>query len=115
MEILQVLEAVVCCIRKVPAILPDLSMTCDMALSEEQVAKLFRTANAERRRNFLLIVSDDLNIDSIGLMGGVAPNVSPSIDKLASESQVFSRTYATTSVCQPSSQATYKNRLRENA
>lgn len=83
----------------------DLRIWNEVALSEAQVANLFRIASAERRPNFLLVVADDLNWDSLGFMGGVAPGVSPNIDKLASESQVFSRTHAATSVCQPSRQA----------
>jgi Sulfatase/Concanavalin A-like lectin/glucanases superfamily len=57
------------------------------------------------RPNFLLIVADDLNFDSVGFMGGVAPNVTPNIDRLARESHVFTRTHSASLVCQPSRQA----------
>lgn len=83
----------------------DIRIWDEIALSEAQVSRLYDTAYAQQRPNFLLIVADDLNFDSLGFMGGVAPQVSPNIDQLASESQVFSRTHAATSVCQPSRQA----------
>lgn len=57
------------------------------------------------RPNVLLIVADDLNYDSPGFAGGVAPEVTPNIDRLAGESFRFNMAFATVSVCQPSRQS----------
>jgi N-sulfoglucosamine sulfohydrolase len=71
-------------------------------------------AQRPQRPNFLLIVADDLNFDSVGFMGGVAPNVTPNIDRLAAERQVFTRTYAAVSVWQPSRQAMLSGKYPPN-
>ncbi len=57
------------------------------------------------RPNVLLIVADDMNYDSPGYAGGVAPDVTPNIDRLASEGFVFGNAFVTVSVCQPSRQS----------
>ena len=55
--------------------------------------------------NILLIVADDMNYDSPGFAGGVAPDVTPNIDRLASEGFIFGKAFSTVSVCQPSRQS----------
>ena len=57
------------------------------------------------RPNFLLITADDMSYDSPGFTGGVAPGVTPNIDRLAGESFSFGRAFSTVSVCQPSRQS----------
>lgn len=57
------------------------------------------------RPNVLLIVADDMNYDSPGFLGGVAPDVTPNIDRFASECFSFGNAFATVSVCQPSRQS----------
>lgn len=57
------------------------------------------------RPNVLLIVADDLGYDSPGFAGGVAPNVTPNIDQLATESVSFEKAFSMVSVCQPSRQS----------
>lgn len=57
------------------------------------------------RPNILIIVADDLNYDSPGFTGGVAPDVTPNLDCLASESFLFKRAFGAVSVCQPSRQS----------
>jgi N-sulfoglucosamine sulfohydrolase len=57
------------------------------------------------RPNFLLITADDMSYDSPGFAGGVAPDVTPNIDRLARESFSFERAFSTVSVCQPSRQS----------
>jgi N-sulfoglucosamine sulfohydrolase len=52
-----------------------------------------------------LIVADDLNYDSPGFNGGVAPDVTPNLDRLAKEGFLFRNAYSTVSVCQPSRQS----------
>lgn len=63
------------------------------------------TKEPDPRPNILLLVADDMNYDSPGFMGGVAPDVTPHLDQLAKESLVYTRAHAATSVCQPSRQA----------
>jgi len=46
-----------------------------------------------------------MSYDSPGFTGGVAPDVTPNIDRLASESFVFEKAFATVAVCQPSRQS----------
>ncbi len=53
------------------------------------------------RLNFLLITVDDMNCDSIGVMGCKVPGISPNIDKLAEEGMLFHRAHVTIAVCQP--------------
>ena len=55
--------------------------------------------------NFLLITADDMSYSSPGFAGGVAPDVTPNIDRLAGEGFSFERAFATVSVCQPSRQS----------
>ncbi len=66
------------------------------------------------RPNVLLIVADDLNADSLGYNGGVAPDVTPNIDKLAKESFSFDKAFSTVSVCQPSRQSMLSGLLPHN-
>ncbi len=51
--------------------------------------------------NVLLITSDDMNFDSPNCYGGVITNLTPNIDRLASEGFRFRYAYATVAVCQP--------------
>lgn len=67
---------------------------------------MYRCGNDQTTRpNVLLIVADDMNYDSPGYAGGVAPNVTPNIDRLSSEGLVFENAFVTVSVCQPSRQS----------
>jgi N-sulfoglucosamine sulfohydrolase len=55
--------------------------------------------------NILLITADDMSYSSPGFAGGVAPDVTPNIDRLAAESYSFEMAFATVAVCQPSRQS----------
>jgi len=57
------------------------------------------------RPNVLLIVADDFNYDSAGFAGGVAPDVTPNLDRLAAESFSFEKAFTSVSVCQPARQS----------
>ena len=66
----------------------------------------FFSAGAESvKPDILLIVADDLNYDSLGYMGGVAPEVTPNIDALSKQSISFEQAFTPVSVCQPSRQS----------
>lgn len=64
-------------------------------LSAQQIAP-------EKRPNLLMIVADDMNWDSPGCFGGVAPDVTPRIDRLAEEGMRFQHGYVNISICTPS-------------
>lgn len=57
------------------------------------------------RPNILLITADDMSYSSPDFTGGVAPDVTPNIDRLAMEGVSFQRTFSAVSVCQPSRQS----------
>ncbi len=52
--------------------------------------------------NVLLITADDLNYNSVGYMGCEIQNVSPNLDKLASQGMIFNNAYVNIAVSQPS-------------
>lgn len=52
--------------------------------------------------NILLITVDDMNYDSLGCTGCKVNNITPHIDRLASEGFRFKHSHVTISVCQPS-------------
>jgi N-sulfoglucosamine sulfohydrolase len=60
-----------------------------------------RVARANRL-NVLLITADDMNWDSPGCMGGTAPDITPNIDRLASEGVRFMNAQVSIAVCTPS-------------
>ncbi|MHC4799052.1 MAG: sulfatase family protein, partial [Planctomycetota bacterium] len=68
----------------------------------------FHTASAAadvgkqtNRPNILFITADDLNWDSLGVTGCKVPDITPNLDKLASESMRFLHGHVTIAVCQP--------------
>ena len=66
------------------------------------------------RPNILLITADDMSYSSPGFTGGVAPDVTPNIDRLAAESFSFEKAYVTVAVCQPSRQSMLSGRYPHN-
>ena len=52
--------------------------------------------------NVLLLTVDDLNYNSLGYTGCQIKDISPNLDKLASESVYFENAHVTIAVCQPS-------------
>src|SRR5947208_16641736 len=54
------------------------------------------------RPNVLLITADDMNYDTPGFAGGKVPDITPNLDKLASEGIYFKKAHVTVAVCQPS-------------
>lgn len=80
-------------------------MTCFLAgLTVLCVAGATQSAEGRPagRLNVLLITADDLNYDSLGMTGSKVPDISPNIDRLASEGMRFERAHVTVAVCQPS-------------
>jgi N-sulfoglucosamine sulfohydrolase len=62
---------------------------------------LFAAESKEKRPNILLITADDMNWDSPGCLGGKTPDITPHIDRLASEGMRFHYAHITIAVCQP--------------
>ena len=54
------------------------------------------------RPNILLLMADDLNYNSIGCFGCPVDDITPNLDKLASEGVCFDNAHVTIAVCQPS-------------
>ena len=55
-----------------------------------------------QRPNVLWIVADDMNWDTAGCFGGMAPDITPNIDRLAAEGMRFWHAHANVSLCTPS-------------
>ncbi len=64
--------------------------------------------------NFLLITTDDLEWSSVGAYGSNVENITPNIDKLASEGIRFTNAHVTIAVCQPSRQTLMTGRFPHN-
>lgn len=62
-------------------------------------------SNAYAPLNVLLITADDLNYNSVGVYGCPIPNITPNIDRLASQGLRFTNAYVNISICQPSRQS----------
>ncbi len=58
-----------------------------------------------KRPNILLITADDMNWNAPGCFGGRTPDITPNIDRLASEGMRFEHAHITIAVCQPSRSA----------
>ena len=56
---------------------------------------------AQWPRNVLLITVDDMNWDSVGVYGAKIRNLTPNIDRLASEGLRFEHAHVTIAICQP--------------
>ncbi|TKG94960.1 DUF229 domain-containing protein [Puteibacter caeruleilacunae] len=65
------------------------------AFSAEKVEK-------DQPINVLLITADDLNCNSVGAFGGEVSNITPNIDKLATQGVRFTNAFVNVAVCQPS-------------
>ncbi len=66
---------------------------------------VFGEAGQMKRPNILFITADDMNHDSPGVMGCRIPDITPNIDRLASEGMLFTNAHVSIAVCQPSRSA----------
>ena len=62
---------------------------------------LLTASHAAERPNLLFINVDDMNRDSAGTYGCPIKDITPNIDKLASEGIAFDRGFVTVAICQP--------------
>jgi N-sulfoglucosamine sulfohydrolase len=71
--------------------------------SWQDMLKVAQSAEpADRPLNILFINVDDMNYDSLGVTGCTLPDISPNIDRLASQGILFKQAHVTTSLCMPS-------------
>jgi len=64
--------------------------------------------------NFLLITADDLEWSSVGAYGSKVDDITPNLDRLASEGIRFTNAHVTIAVCQPSRQTLMTGRFPHN-
>lgn len=67
-----------------------------------------------QRTNVLLITVDDMNYNSPGITGCMVDDITPNIDKLASEGTRFAYAHVTAAICQPSRQSLMTGRYPHN-
>lgn len=58
-------------------------------------------ALAEKPLNIVLITADDMNWDSLGCTGSSVPDITPNLDRLASQGLLMRQAHANITVCQP--------------
>lgn len=63
------------------------------------------TQTGEELLNILILTADDLAYNSIGAFGCLVENISPNIDRLASEGLRFTHAHVSSAVCQPCRQS----------
>ena len=56
---------------------------------------------AKEKTNILLFTADDLHSDSLGVYGGLPKNLTPNLDKFASEGMQFNRAHVNVAICYP--------------
>ena len=59
------------------------------------------TASASEPLNILFFTSDDMNHDSTAVCGGPIKDLTPNVDRFASQGLLFRHAYSTVAVCQP--------------
>jgi N-sulfoglucosamine sulfohydrolase len=64
--------------------------------------------------NFLLITADDLEWSTVGVYGSEVENITPNIDRLASEGLRFTNAHVNIAICQPSRQSLMTGRFPHN-
>jgi len=78
------------------------AMGLGAALMVSGQGQMFAADKRKKRPNILLITADDMNWDAPGCFGGQTPDITPNIDRLASEGMRFAYAHITIAVCQPS-------------
>lgn len=77
-------------------------MACNSVGKKAENGASAQEEDKTERLNILLITADDLNKNSVGAFGSVVPNITPNIDKLASQGVCFENGHVNVAVCQPS-------------
>jgi len=66
------------------------------------IIKAYPIISQDKNLNILLITADDLDRNSLGCYGSNVPDISPNIDKFASEGILFKHAFVNASICVPS-------------
>jgi N-sulfoglucosamine sulfohydrolase len=75
-------------------------MNMPLRLALLLVALVTGTAGAAPK-NVLFFTADDMNFDSTGVFGGPIRDLTPHVDRLATQGMRFAHAYSTVAVCQP--------------
>lgn len=77
-------------------------VVCTIGVFGMCITALAQQRSPIKRPNIVMIVADDMNWDTPGCFGGAAPDITPNIDRLASEGIRFEHAYVNIAVCTPS-------------
>jgi|TARA_B110000438_G_scaffold237838_1_gene235368 N-sulfoglucosamine sulfohydrolase len=77
-------------------------VVCTIGVFGMCITALAKQRSPIKRPNIVMIVADDMNWDTPGCFGGAAPDITPNIDRLASEGIRFEHAYVNIAVCTPS-------------
>jgi len=66
------------------------------------VSKSFAATSTAKRPNILFLTADDMNYNALGATGCKIRDITPNLDRLASEGTRFTHAHVTVAVCQPS-------------
>ncbi|MFO8026194.1 MAG: sulfatase [Opitutales bacterium] len=80
---------------------PNLNPMMRMMIPYFLLTTLFAGCALAAPLNIVLITADDMNWDSTGVTGSMVPDITPNIDRLASEGILMTQAHATIPVCQP--------------
>ena len=77
---------------------------------------LYTNIDAIKRKmpNVLIVTVDDMTYNSVGAFGCEIPDITPNIDKLASEGIRFTHAFVNTAVCAPCRQSLQTGRYPHN-
>jgi len=70
--------------------------------------------SGQERPSILFITADDMNWDSLGVTGCKVPDITPNIDRLASEGLRFTHAHVNIAVCQPCRESILTGRYPHN-
>lgn len=85
----------------------SISMLVSLLFAPFLIAASAEAANAavgdtQRPLNVMLLMADDLHCQSVGAFDGKIPDLTPNLDRLASQGMRFSRAHVNAAICQPS-------------
>jgi N-sulfoglucosamine sulfohydrolase len=85
-----------------------------LALAAALPLALPAAAPATPRRNVLVITTDDMSCDSVGVYGCKLPGTTPQMDRLAAQSHRFNYAYVQVGNCMPSRNVMFSGRYPHN-
>ncbi|MCC7060812.1 MAG: sulfatase-like hydrolase/transferase, partial [Burkholderiaceae bacterium] len=73
-----------------------------------------QTAPASARLHILIITTDDMSCDSVGVYGCKLPGTTPQMDRLAAQSMRFNHAFVQVGNCMPSRNVMFSGRYPHN-